>query len=386
VGGPLDRIKVLDLTRHAPGPYCTMILGDLGADILKVEGGSSDLVAPEFPAPNSPYDPLNRNKRSIILNLRMNEAREIFYRLAAEADVVVEGFRPGTVKRLGVDYETIKGINEKIIYCAITGYGQDGPYRDRVGHDLNYIAHGGLLGMLKSPLAIPGNVIGDLASGGMQAAIGILAALVGRQATGKGQYVDIAMTDGVVSLLTLYIAKYLETGRMPEEEARATVGGTHYYNVYQTRDGKFISIASGESRFFANLCRALGCEEFIPYQMDAKKAPEIKEYFTRTFLTKDRDEWFDILSETDTAVAKVYAFDELISDPQLCHRMMIVEINDPVYGQVRQVGIGVKLSETPGKIKKLAPRPGEDTRTILDELGYNQREIERFYHDQVVAG
>jgi crotonobetainyl-CoA:carnitine CoA-transferase CaiB-like acyl-CoA transferase len=149
--GPLASIKVLDLTRHAPGPYCTMILGDLGADVLKVEGSVSDLIAPEFPPPNSPYEPLSRNKRSMILNLKRDEGREIFYKLVAEADVIVEGFRPGTVNRLGVDYDTVKAFNERIIYCSITGYGQDGPYRDLVGHDLNYLAHGGLLGILRQP-------------------------------------------------------------------------------------------------------------------------------------------------------------------------------------------------------------------------------------------
>jgi crotonobetainyl-CoA:carnitine CoA-transferase CaiB-like acyl-CoA transferase len=155
--------------------------------------------------------------------------------------------------------------------------------------------------------------------------------------------------------------------------------------VYLTRDGKFISIASGESRFFANLCKALGCEEFIPYQMDARKAPEIKEYFTRTFLTKNRDEWFDILSKIDTAVAKVYAFDELISDPHLCHRKMIVEIGDPVYGQVRQVGIPIKLSETPGKIRHLGSRPGEDTVHVLVRLGYSEQTIQELSDKGVIT-
>jgi len=385
VAGPLEGIKVLDLTRHAPGPYCTMILGDLGADILKVEGSTSDLVAPEFPAPNSPYEPLSRNKRSIILNLRKDEARKIFYKLAAETDVVVEGFRPGTVLRLGVDYDTLRGVNERIVYCSITGYGQDGPNRDLVGHDLNYLAQGGFLGILKNPTSFPGNVVGDLTSGGMQAVIGILAALVARQITGKGQYVDIAMADGVVSLIGLYIGKYLETGRMPEEETRATVGGTHYYNVYETRDGKFISIAAGEARFFAALCKALGCEEFVPYQMDPKKVREIREYFTGAFLTRTRDEWFDILSKSDTAVGKVHAIDELVSDPHVLHRRMIVEIDDPVYGKVQQVGIPIKLSETPGEIRHLGSRPGADTAQVLAALGYSEKAIQELSNRGVIT-
>jgi crotonobetainyl-CoA:carnitine CoA-transferase CaiB-like acyl-CoA transferase len=362
-----------------------MILGDLGADILKVEGSTSDLVAPEFPAPNSPYEPLSRNKRSIILNLRKDEAREIFYKLAAETDVVVEGFRPGTVHRLGVDYETLRRINERIVYCSITGYGQDGPNRDLVGHDLNYLAQGGFLGILKNPTSFPGNVVGDLTSGGMQAVIGILAALVARQITGKGQYVDIAMADGVVSLIGLYIGKYLETGRMPQEETRATVGGTHYYNVYETRDGKFISIAAGEARFFAALCKALRCEEFVPYQMDPKKVPEIREYFTRAFLTRTRDEWFAILSKADTAVGKVYSLDELVSDAHVLHRQMIIDIDDPVKGKVRQVGIPIKLSETQGEVRNLGSRPGEDTAQVLAALGYGEEAIHELTNKGVIT-
>jgi len=348
-----------------------MILGDLGADILKVEGASSDLAAPEFPTPNSPHDPLSRNKRSVVLNLKTDEGRSIFYKLAGGADVIVEGFRPGVVHRLEVDYETIKCLNQRIVYCSITGYGQDGPYKELVGHDINYIAHGGLLGILKDPFAIPGNIAGDLASGGMQATIGILAALFSRQNTGRGQYIDISMADGVVSLLALYIGKYLQCGCMPEETARATIGGTHYYNVYRTKDGKCISIGSGEGRFFANLCTALGCEQFIPYQLDSRKVDEIKEYFTQIFRTKTRDEWFDILTRTDTAVAKVNTIDDLVVDPHVLHRSMILEVDDPRRGKVRQVGIPIKLLETPGEVRNLGSIPGEDTAEVLNQLGYS---------------
>ena len=385
MGGALEGIKILDLSRYAPGPYCTMILGDLGADIIKIEDKGSDLVVPEFPTPHSPFDPLNRNKRSIVLNLKTNEAKHIFYQLAEKTDVVVEGFRPGVAKRLGLDYETLKEINPRIIYCAITGYGQDGPYRNLVGHDLNYIAQGGALGIMSRPDVIPGNIVGDLVAGGMQAAIGILAALIARVTTGKGQYVDIAMTDGVVSLLSLYIGKYLETGVMPKVEDRASVGGAAYYNVYRTKDGKFITIASGEPRFFANLCKVLGCEEFIPHQMDQERVVEIKEYFTRTFLAKTRDEWFDILSQSDTAVGKVYAVSELISDPQVLHRQMIVELDHPELGTVKQVGVPIKLSDTPGSIRKFTLKAGEDTTQVLSGLGYSKEEIEDFVAKGAVA-
>jgi crotonobetainyl-CoA:carnitine CoA-transferase CaiB-like acyl-CoA transferase len=385
MGSALERIKVLDLSRYAPGPYCTMILGDLGADIIKIEDKGSELVVPEFPAPGSPFEPLNRNKRSVVLNLKTEEARQVFYKLVEKVDVVVEGFRPGVTQRLGLDYETLKKINTCLVYCSITGYGQDGPYRDLVGHDLNYIAQGGILGVMSRPDVIPGNVLGDLAAGGMQAAIGILAALVARIMTNKGQYVDIAMTDGIVSLLSLYIGKYLETGSMPKHEERATVGGTAYYNVYKTKDNKFITIASGEPRFFANLCKALGCEQFIPYQMDTGKTTEIREFFTRTFLTKTRDEWFDILSRSDTAVGKALAIDELISDPQVLHRQMIVELDHHASGKIKQVGIPIKLSDTPGQIRNFGSRPGEDTAEVLKNLGYSEEEVRGLVDKGAVA-
>jgi crotonobetainyl-CoA:carnitine CoA-transferase CaiB-like acyl-CoA transferase len=386
MAGALEGIKIIDLTRYAPGPYCTMILADLGAEVIKVEEGIVGQSVPEFPPPGSPYDPLNRNKRSIVLNLKTEAGKEIFYRMAEKADVVVEGFRPGVVKRLAIDYEVLKKKNEGIVYCSISGYGQSGPYRDLPGHDINYISQAGVIGLLLNH-TIPGNLIGDMAGGGMQAAIGILAALMGRERTGKGQYVDIAITDGVISLSCLYLAEILHKNELPQREYRTSVGAGPFYNIYETKDGKFISIAAHpELRFFTNLCKGLGCEYLIPFHTDTKKAEEIGMVFRTTFLTKTRDEWFDLLLKADTAVGKVYSIDEVPSDPQVLHREMVVEVEDPAKGKVKQVGISIKLSETPGKIRKLPPRPGEDTKAIMDEIGYSEEEIERLYRERVVAG
>lgn len=382
----LEGVKIVDLTRYAPGPYCTMILADLGAEVIKVEEGIVGQGVPEFPAPGSPYDPLNRNKRSIVLNLKAQAGRDVFYRLAKKADVVVEGFRPGVVGRLGIDYEALKKLNDRLVYCSISGYGQSGPYRDLPGHDINYIAQAGAMGLMLSP-AIPGNLIGDMAGGGMQAAIGILAALMARGRTGKGQFVDIAITDGVISLCCLYLAEVLRKNEMPQREYRISVGAAPFYNVYETKDGKFITIgAHPEPRFFANLCKVLGCEYLVPFHTDPAKAEEIRMVFRTTFLTKTRDEWFDLLMKADTAVGKVYRLDEIATDPQVLHRQMVMEVEDLREGKVKQVGIGIKLSETPGKIMKLAPRPGEDTKAILGELGYSEAEVERLYREKAVAG
>jgi crotonobetainyl-CoA:carnitine CoA-transferase CaiB-like acyl-CoA transferase len=398
----LEGLKILDLTRYAPGPFCTMILGDLGADIIKIEEigsptgrraeqmqGMDTIPLPsEFATPESPYNPLNRNKRSIQLNLKATIGQSIFYQMSESADVVVEGFRPGVTKRLGIDYPTLKKINQRLIYCAITGYGQDGPYRDLPGHDINYIANAGAVGAISLPGTrplVPGNLIGDMAAGGMQAAIGILAALAARERTGRGQFVDIAMTDGAVSMLCLYLSRYFQLGTLPEPEERTSCGAAHYYNHYETSDGKFISIACSEPWFFANLCRTLGCEDFIPYQTDSQKSDEIMAYLKQKFLTRTSDEWFDILSKADVPVGRVLTLGELAEDPQLRHRQMIVEVDCPGKGRIQQAGISIKLSETPGEIRNLGASPGENTHEILSELGYSQQEIKELLEAKVVG-
>jgi crotonobetainyl-CoA:carnitine CoA-transferase CaiB-like acyl-CoA transferase len=398
----LDGIKIIDLTRYAPGPYCTMILGDLGADIIRVEevrppeaGGPEPAKAPagiqhppEFAAPDSPFNPVNRNKRSICLNLKAAKAQRIFHKLAGEADVIVEGFRPGVTKRLGIDYATLKKKNPRLIYCAITGYGQDGPYRDLPGHDINYIASAGVVSAIslpgKAPL-LPGNFIGDMAAGGMQAAIGILAALAARERTGRGQFVDISMTDGAISLASMYLSRYLETGSLPEPPERMSCGSMPYFNYYETSDGKYVAIACMEPRFFANLCRVLECDDLIPLQTDTHKAKKITKIFQQKFLTRTRDEWFEILSQTDVPVSRVNSLDELADDPQVKHRQMILEIDTPDKGKVHQAGISIKLSDTPGNIRNAGAKPGENTEEILQELGYSPGEIRQLRKDNIIS-
>ncbi|OGO17247.1 MAG: hypothetical protein A2Z15_05800 [Chloroflexi bacterium RBG_16_50_11] len=394
---------ILDLSRYAPGPYCTMLLGDLGADIVKVEeiglptgrraeqmkGRNSIPPPPEFPPPDSPFDPLNRNKKSIRINLKAPEGQRIFHRLVERADVVIEQFRPGVTKRLGIDYPTLEKLNRRLIYCAITGYGQDGPYRDLPGHDITYLASAGVVAAVTLPGApplVPGNLIGDMAAGGMQAAIGILAALAARERTGRGQFVDISMTDGAVSMLCLYLGRYFQSGPRYNPAEKSSCGAMHYYNHYETSDGKFISIACSEPWFFANLCRVLGCENFIPYQTDSGKNAEITAYFKQKFRTRIRDEWFDILAKADVPAGKVNDFSELAEDPQIKHRRMIVDVDYPGGDRVRQTGISIKLSETPGEIRNCGAKPGENTEEILVELGYSRDEIQRLRAAGIIAG
>jgi crotonobetainyl-CoA:carnitine CoA-transferase CaiB-like acyl-CoA transferase len=396
----LKGLKILDLSRYAPGPYCTMILGDLGADIIKIDEpaatsrqrteqgrGGAAMVPPELVSNDSRYNPLNRNKKSICLNLKAAKGREIFLRLVENTDVILEGFRPGVAKRLGVDYATLKEKNGRLIYCAITGYGQDGPYHNLPGHDINYIAQGGMTSTINlpgNPPHVPGAIIGDLAAGGMQAAIGILAAVIAREKTGKGQFIDISMTDGVVNMLSLYLGRYFQKMSLPSPEERASCGATPYYNNYQTSDGKFIAIGCGEPWFYASLCRVLECEQYIPFQDDSDKYGEIAAYFKEKFLLRTRDDWFELLSAADIPVSKVLTLDELEFDPQVQARHMILEIGSD-QKKIKQPGISIKLSQTPGEIRSPGVLPGENTGEILTKLGYSTEAIRRLKREGVIS-
>src|SRR3972149_1834038 len=271
---PLDGIRVLDLTRLAPGPFCTMLLGDLGADVCVVEEPPG--VGRRFDAGTSEraqaYNALARNKRSVGLNLKEARAQEAFLRMAEKADVVLEGVRPGGVKRRGVDYETVAARNPRIVYCSLSGYGQTGPYAGLVGHDINYISVGGALGLTGwpgQPPAIPMNIIADFARGG----------------PGRGQYVDVAMSDGVLYLLAQHVSGYFATGRAPQAGATVLNGSAPHYNVYQCKDGGWISLGSLEQHFWANLCRAMGREDFIPHPYDSAKRDEGFAHFRTQFKT-----------------------------------------------------------------------------------------------------
>lgn len=383
---PLEGLKVLDLSRLAPGPFCSMLLGDLGADVVVVEPPPSARPAMALGAlarsgdeeRAAAYNVMGRNKRSIILNLRDEAARRIFYRMAETADVVLEGFRPGVVQRLGVDYDTIARINPRIVYCSLSGYGQTGPYRDLVGHDINYISIGGALGMIGwpgQPPAIPMNLLADFAGGGLHAAFAILAALIARERTGRGQYVDVAMSDGVLYLLASLVGGYFGTGSVPTPGGTVLNGAVPHYNVYQCKDGGWISLGSLETHFFANLCKVMGREDFIPHQYDSAKRQEIFDHFRQQFLTKTRDEWFEILKQTDICAAPVYALDEALSDPHNLSRGMVQELDHPTLGKVKTVGIGPKFSDTPARLRSTAPVPGQHTDELLREVGYTDAEI-----------
>ena len=376
---PLEGIKILDLSRMAPGPYCTMLLGDLGADVIKIEQPGFGIIPIDVDEETwAAYFALDRNKKSILLNLKIPEACQIFYKLVEIADVILEGYRPGVARQLEVDYDTVKKINPRIIYCSLTGYGQDGPYRDLLGHDINYTALAGALSALcirNGHPAVPLNILADYASGGQQAAFGIVVALLCKERTGIGQYIDVAMVDGVTQLFGWEASEFFAGGQIPKWGDTPITGNVPCNNVYKTKDG-YISIGCFEVKSWESLCHELKRDDLIPYQFaTGREKDDICSQLNRIFLTKTKHEWFNSLGPKGISIAPVLEFDEVLHDPHILHRQMVVDVDHPKLGNVKQIGIGLKLSETPGKIRHTAPVPGQDTNNILSDLGYSTDEI-----------
>lgn len=395
---PLEGIKVLDLTRLGPGPYCTMMLADWGADVLRVEqpGGGKRAEAERKGKSTSAVeerrrivlDAMNRNKKSIAINLKEPEAVAVFLKLARKSDVVVESFRPGVTSKLNIGYASLKEHNPGIIYCSISGYGQTGPYSDLVGHDINYVALAGLLSLTGEHSGrprMPSNIVGDFAAGGQQAVIAILLALMARSTTGEGRYLDISMTDGIISLLTDEVSRYFITGRVPLRGETQYTGSVPYYEVYETADAKYISVGCNEPHFFANLCRALELEEFLHCQYaEGAKRREMFAAFSRKFKTRSRQDWFEFLKKKEICVAPVYDIAETLNDPHVIARGLVREMSDPVLGAVRQIGSPLRLSGLSFRTPACGPARGQNTREVLSELGYDSKEVDALLERQVV--
>ena len=366
MSGALQGLKILDFTTMLPGPYATMMMADMGADVLRVISGKrTDLIfymPPLVPDMNisamAAY--LWRGKRSITLNLKDPLAREIVGRLIGEYDIVIEQFRPGVMERLGLDYAALKKINPRLIYCSITGYGQNGPLRDRAGHDINYLARSGIIsysGRKNTVPALMGVQIADLSSGAQNAIIGILAALHHRTVSGSGQYLDISMTDGAQALHGLFGAAYLVDEKEPKREETILNGGS-IYDFYETEDGRYLSFGALEPGFFNACCTAMGCSELACEGIAPADAAKNKNEIKRVFKTKTLAEWIDLFAGVDVCIEPVLTMDEVAADPQTKAREMIVDVPLPDGKKVRQFANPIKFSTTPPQYNFAGLPPG----------------------------
>lgn len=372
--GALDGITVVDLSRLLPGPYCSMILADHGARVLAVEERTRQQE-------NLFISSLYRNKEHLFLNLKSDQGLAIFFRLMAIADVLIEGFRPGVASSLGVDYSRVAQHNPGIVYCSISGYGQTGSYRDRAGHDVNYLAQAGVLDLIGSadgPPVIPGVQFADLLGGGLNGALGIVLALLERQTTGQGQYIDISMTDGSFSLL--HLAAFLQ-----ESGGREIRRGQHLlahryacYTLYSTKDGRYLSVGALEKKFWKNLCEFMECPYYIPLQFDEERRQEVLDFFQEKFLQKNLEEWEAALKTVDACCEPVRTLTEAFQSPLFRERGMVAPDADFEESLFSSIGIPVKLSRTPGSLRTAPTSPGRDTQQVLQELGYPDQDIERF--------
>lgn len=391
---PLEGIKVLDLTRVLAGPYATMILGDLGADIIKIEmpvkGDDARHFGPYVKDESAYFMSLNRNKRSITLNLKHQKGKELFLKMVKKADIVVENYRPGTMEKLGLGYDVLSEINPSIIYAATSGYGHTGPYSKRAAYDAVVQAMGGIMSITGEKGGKPtrvGSSIGDITAG-LFTAIGILAALNNRNQTGKGQKVDVAMLDCQVAILENAIARYVVTGEVPKP------GGNRHPSIvpfepFETSNGE-IMVAAGNDALWAAFCKVIGREELIEDErfktnpLRNENYDELRPLIADPMKEKTTEEWQHLLDQAGIPNGPINTIDKVIEDPQVLAREMIVEIDHPVAGKLKVPGIPIKFSRTPGKIRRTAPLLGEHTDEILKELlDMDSKEIQRLKNENV---
>jgi crotonobetainyl-CoA:carnitine CoA-transferase CaiB-like acyl-CoA transferase len=379
----LAQVKVLDLSRLLPGPFCSMLLADFGAEVIKVEDpNGGDYIRGWLPrvGKNSGFHVvLNRNKQSLTLSLKKPEGKAVFKKLARDADVVLDGFRPGVMQRLGLGYETLQEINPRLIYCALTGYGSDGPRAQKAGHDINYLARCGVLSYsgLEGRPCIPGVQIADLGGGALLAAFSIVTALFARERIGKGQFIDVGMADGALTWHVLRWGKYLSDGELPTPGDDVLNHGFACYNLYATRDGRYMSLGALEPQFWKVFCESVGHPEWNRpnYFEPGPHQKILQEQIAALFRAKDQVEWTAHFADRDCCCEPVLNLEEAMADEQLLQRQMIVEMMHETWGVYRQLGIAPKFSLTPGRICSHAPELGEHTEDILLGKGYSEAVI-----------
>lgn len=386
MAGPLKGLHILDFTTLLPGPYATMCLADMGARVLKITSGTrpdmASLVPPYLDDTNLSFATafLGRGKRSMTLNLKDERAVTIVHRLLDEYDIIVEQFRPGVMAKLGLDYGRLKTINPALIYCSLSGYGQTGPLKDRAGHDINYLARSGLMsysGRKDSGPSLMGMQVADVASGSLNAIIGILAAVVHRQATGEGQHVDISMTDGCVAFNALVACSVLAGEREPGREEFLLNGGA-LYDFYETADGRHLGFGGLEPHFFSAFCAAIGRPDLVEGGVAPQNCSAVKEEVREILRSRSLDEWMSIFNKTDACVEPVLTLGEALEDPHVKARGLVVDLELPRGGRVRQLANPVSFSRTSPEYGMAGVQAGTHTREVLRELGYEDSQIDGF--------
>ena len=392
----LEGIRVLDLTRALAGPFCTLMLGDNGADVIKVEipgtGDDTRKWGPPFIGEESAYYlSINRNKRSLTLNLQDAQAQEVFMKLAKDIDVVVENFTPGVMGRFGLDYDAVKAVSPKVVYCSISGFGQDGPYRNRPAYDQIMQGVGGLMSITGEPDGEPqkiGIAVTDIGAG-MWSAFAIMAALNHRGKTGEGQYIDISMLDAQVAWLTYQAAFFFANGEAPKR-----MGAAHPtlvpYQAFMCNDGKYINVAVGSERIWGRFCQGMGREDLKDHPDYATNSVRVNHrgamvsMLQEIFLTRPVAEWVKDLQAANVPCGPINDLADVFADPQVLARNMYLEMAHPTLGSIKQTGLPIKFSLTPGGLDRHPPLLGEHNQEILQSLGYSDADVQSLKEQSVI--
>ncbi len=387
---PLEGIRILDLSKTVPGSFCTQILGDYGAEIIKVEDRTGDPIRqlePRIAGKSVRFHAINRNKKSITLDLRKEAGQEIFKKLVLVSDVIIDGFRPGTMEKWGLDYQVLKHLNHRIIYCAVNAFGTTGPLRTIPAHDINVLSLAGITGLTGSadgPPAMSPIQIAALAGGALYATIAILIALHNRSQIGQGQFCDVSMLDGSISLSAYTLAEWSGWGRLPQRGNELLTGGYAYSNVYETSDNKYVSLGASETKFWTKFCEEIGRPEYI----DVHKKPEMQATMIKDirFIIKQKSqvEWLEILG--DICFTPVLNLDEVSEHPQVKEREMIIKLKNFAAADqdIALAGLPIKFSPNPGEIKLTFPDLGQNNIEILGQAGFTAAEIEHFIAEEII--